>query len=236
MGLVHYNDDFPVRTVFQIVVAVFDDLVFEVLQNQKHLRVGYQPVFIGEQFLKVETHEVFVRFKVGRAVPKVGISAARFEFGDIVFNDFQTRAVIVVARFCKFFVNELGKVVENGIVGRRECGKVGHRGDAFALVNLYRQFVQKFQTVGVDPRQDQAVEFFEELQVREKTVPRSVVVLVVERRYDLKRVEFAVFRGRHIQNLALHIFRKRQVFAFGIEHEDFGVAGRKVREQRFRRI
>ena len=236
MRFVHYDDDFPVRAVFQIVVAVFDDLVFEVLQNQKHLRIGDQPVLVGEQFLKVETHEVFVRFKVGRAVPKVGISAARFEFGDIVFNDFQARAVVVVARFGKFFVNERGEVVEDRIIVRSKHCEICHGRNPLSLVNLYRQLVQKFQTVGIDTRQDQAVEFFEELQVREKTVPRAVVVLVVKCRYDLKRVEFAVFRGCHVQNLAVQVFRKRQVFAFGIEHKDFCIAGRKVREQRFRRI
>ena len=72
--------------------------------------------------------------------------------------------------------------------------------------------------------------------MREKAVPRAVVVLVVKCRYDLKRIEFAVFRGCHVQNLAVQVLRKRQVFAFGIEHKDFRVAGRKVREQRFRRI
>ena len=152
MRLVHYDDDFPVRTVFQIVVAVFDNLVFEVLQNQKHLRVGYQPVLIGEQFLKVETHEVFVRFKVGRAVPKVGISAARFEFGDIVFNDFQARAVVVVARFGKFFVNERGEIVEDRIIARSKHCEICHGRNPLSLVNLYRQLVQKFQTVGIDTR------------------------------------------------------------------------------------
>ena len=120
MTFVHYDDYLPVRAVFQIVVAIPDNFIFEILQDQKHLRVGYLSVLICEQFLKIETHEVFIGFKTGRAVPKVGIPSARFEFGDIIFNDFQTRAVIVIARLNEFFIDERGKVVKGRIVRRRE--------------------------------------------------------------------------------------------------------------------
>lgn len=96
MRFVNDNDNFSVRSVFEIVVAVPDDLVFEIFQDQEHLRVGDHSVFVGEQFLKIETYKVFVRFKAGRAVPQIRISAARFELCDIVLNDFQTGAVVIV--------------------------------------------------------------------------------------------------------------------------------------------
>lgn len=136
----------------------------------------------------------------------------------------------------ELFIDERGKVVKGRIVRRCERRKVGRRHNPLAPVNLYRQLVQKFQTVGIDARQNHPIELFQELQVREKAVPRAVVVLVVERGYNLKRIEFAVFAACHVQNFALQVLCERQIFAFGIEYKDFRVTGRKMRQQCFCRI
>ena len=138
MTFVHYDDDFPVRAVRDIVVAVLYNLDFEIFQDQKHLRVGNLSVLVCEQFLEVKAHEVLVRLKVRIAVPKVGVSTSRFKFSNVVFDNLQASPVVVVARLFDFFLDKCGKVVKSLIIRRSEHRKVAHRRDTLILVNLNR--------------------------------------------------------------------------------------------------
>ena len=78
--LVYYNDNFSVRLVKNVIVAVFDNLVVEVFQHEKHLRVCDCVVSVCKQRLEVKRDEILLCGDCGGVIPKVRVSAARREF------------------------------------------------------------------------------------------------------------------------------------------------------------
>ena len=54
MGLIDYNYDLTVQAVTQVVIPVLNDLIIDILQHQKHLRIGDGGIPVRQQGLEVK--------------------------------------------------------------------------------------------------------------------------------------------------------------------------------------
>ena len=118
------NDDPSVRVVLDVEIAVFDDLVIEPFEHQKHLRVGNDSVFVGKQTLEIEHCKVFFDRKRALAVPEICVSAFSSELGNVIMQYAKLCYIILHLRLCELIVDQVVKVVEDGIIAWREVCEI----------------------------------------------------------------------------------------------------------------
>ena len=61
MRLVDNDNYLAVQAVLAVVVTILDDLVVDILENEKHLRIGYGRIAVGKHGLEVKYREVLIR-------------------------------------------------------------------------------------------------------------------------------------------------------------------------------
>ena len=122
VGFVDDHDDLAVGAVFQIVVPVLDDLVIQILQNQKHLCIGDGVIAVRQHGLEVENGEVFVGRDRAGTVPDIGVASSGGELGDVIHQGPQQipgKGIVAGLELPQHLVIE---VVEDRVIGGAESG------------------------------------------------------------------------------------------------------------------
>ena len=228
--LINDDHDLALEAVLHVVIAVFDDLVVDVLEHQQHLRVGNRLVAICQHTLEVEHREVGIRRDRARAVPDVRVASARGELRHVVHQRTEHRADVVVVRALEFLQNRVVQVVEDRVILRRQLGKIGLSRDVEVAVETIQQRVEVLHRVLLAVRQDLTEELLEELQVRGVAAARAAFarLVVVQRSDDVERVQTAILRVTDVDDLAVQIARQLLILVFRVEDEDLRVVRRQV--------
>ena len=116
MGLVDDHHDLAAGLILDVVIPVFNDLVVQPLEHQKHLGICNGIVLIRQQGLEVKHDKVFVGADAGRSIPQNRISAAGGELGNIVEQHPQVALAV-------FTAGQL-EIVEDLVVQVIKCGEV----------------------------------------------------------------------------------------------------------------
>ena len=120
MGLIDYNNDLPLQIVPDVIITVFDDLIIDILQHQKHLGIRNGGISVCQQGLEVKYREILFGRNGRRTIPDICVSSSGRELGNVIHKRTKQLTQILVVRTFKFGQNHIIQVIKNGIILRMQ--------------------------------------------------------------------------------------------------------------------